>query len=100
MNKLLPGMIGLIALGVAAPAAAADLQASPYYTKAPVLTPAMYDWSGFYVGLNGGGGSVNNCLSATNNVGVPIVPAAPEGCNNATGGTVGGQVGYRWQMSS
>ncbi len=43
-------------LGIAAPASAADLPA-PAYTKAPPsMIAAVYDWSGFYLGLNGGCG--------------------------------------------
>ena len=54
MKKFLLGTVGLIALGMAsAPASAADLAAGPY-TKAPPMVQAMYDWSGFYVGINGG----------------------------------------------
>lgn len=29
-----------------------------------------------------------------------LVPPGVEGCHDATGGTVGGQIGYRWQASS
>ena len=76
-----------VALGAAAPAVAADLAARPY-TKAPPMIAAAYDWSGFYIGINGGGGSSHNCWTFA---------GASEGCHDATGGTVGGQVGYRWQ---
>ena len=48
MKRFLLGAIALVAMSVAAPAA--DL---PAYTKAPVMMPALYDWSGFYLGLNG-----------------------------------------------
>ena len=53
MKRFLLGAIALVAMSVAAPAA--DL---PVYTKTPVLMPALYDWSGFYLGLNGGWGEV------------------------------------------
>jgi outer membrane immunogenic protein len=80
-------------------ASAADM--APRYTKAPPIAPVMlYDWSGFYIGLNGGGGSSSKCWDVTNNLGVPFVPPLFEGCHNATGGTVGGQVGYRWQSQA
>jgi outer membrane immunogenic protein len=78
----------LIALGAAAPAVAADLAARPY-TKAPAMVAAIYDWSGFYIGINGGGASAHTTWD--------VVGGASEGSHNATGGTVGGQVGYRWQ---
>ena len=38
-------------------AAAADLPpaSAPYY-KAPMYAPPYYNWTGFYLGVNGGGG--------------------------------------------
>jgi len=79
----------MLALGAAAPAVAADLAARPY-TKAPPLVQAAYDWSGFYIGINGGGGTSHNSWD--------LVGGASEGSHDATGGTVGGQIGYRWQQ--
>ena len=99
MKKILLGAAGLVAaLSIAAPASAADLPAR-VYTKAPAMIAAIYDWSGLYIGINGGGGSARDCWSNTNNGGV-VVPATSEGCNNATGGMVGGQMGYRWQSGT
>ena len=60
MKKLLLVTASLVALGAAAPAMAADLAARPY-TKAPPMVQAAYNWSGFYVGLNGGGGTSHKC---------------------------------------
>ncbi len=96
MKKFLLGTVGLIALGMAsAPASAADLAARPVYTKAPPpMVAAVYDWSGFYIGANGGWGTSHNCWDATTAAGAFI---AAEGCHNSDGGTVGGQIGYRWQ---
>jgi outer membrane immunogenic protein len=93
MNKLLIGAIGALAIGLsAAPAAAADL-AARHYTKAPPpMVAAIYDWSGMYIGANGGWGSSRNCWD--------WVGVGSEGCHDATGGTVGGQIGYRWQSSA
>src|SRR3954463_4406728 len=100
MKRILLGAVALIALGMAAPASAADLAARPYATKAPVpMIAAIYDWSGFYIGLNGGGGWSHKCWDVIND-GSGIIAARPEGCHEATGGTVGGQIGYRWQASS
>ena len=83
-----------LVLGTAA-ASAADL--SPRYYKAPPpMVAAMYDWSGFCAGVNGGWGTSHNCWTRTATLGVGIARAA-EGCHDSSGGTVGGQLGYRWQ---
>ena len=88
-----------MALGAAGSAAAADLPARTY-TKAPAVFAAAYDWSGFYVGINGGGGFSHKCWDLTNNGAAAVVPSAPEGCHDASGATVGGQIGYRWQSAA
>src|SRR5882762_8125131 len=83
MKKFLLATVGLVALGVAAPASAADLAARPY-TKAPPMVAAIYDWSGFYIAANGGWVWSRNCWNG------PIDGAGflfgGEGCNDATGG--------------
>jgi len=89
MKKLMLVTASLFALGAAAPAVAADLAARPY-TKAPPMVQAAYDWSGFYIGINGGGATSHNSWD--------LVGGAPEGSHDSTGGTVGGQIGYRWQQ--
>jgi outer membrane immunogenic protein len=94
MKKFLLGIVALVAF--AAPAAAADLAARPY-TKAPPMIAAIYDWSGFYIGANGGWGSSRKCWDSVTAAGAFVFA---EGCHDATGGTAGGQVGYRWQSSA
>jgi outer membrane immunogenic protein len=92
------GALGVV--GMATSASAADLAARPY-TKAPSpVVAAAYDWSGFYIGLNGGGGWSRKCWDITQDFGILLNPARAEGCHEATGGTVGGQVGYRWQSAA
>ena len=95
MKKILSA-VALLTLGLAVPAAAADLPARTY-TKAPPIVAPVYNWGGFYIGVNGGGASSHKCWDFTDPAGVFIVS---EGCHDATGGLVGGQVGYRWQMSN
>ncbi|MGH6681829.1 MAG: outer membrane protein [Bradyrhizobium sp.] len=98
MKKILVGVIGLVALGAAtAPASAADLGMRHMYTKAPMAAPVYYDWSGFYVGINGGGGSAHKSWDLVPGGGAALVS---DGSHDATGGTLGGQIGYRWQMSN
>jgi outer membrane immunogenic protein len=96
MRKFLLGAVALLALGMTVPASAADLAPRPYTKAAPVMMPAIYDWSGFYIGLNGGWGSSRNCWDATA-LGVFL---GAEGCHNSTGGVAGGQMGYRWQTGA
>src|SRR5438477_11514975 len=94
MKKLLLGIAGVIAL--AAPASAADLAARPY-AKAPAMIAAVYDWSGFYIGVNGGWGSSRKCWDFVTPVTGTLVT---DGCHDASGGTIGGQIGYRWQSAN
>lgn len=95
MKKFLLGTVGLLALGIAAPASAADLAARPY-TKAPPMIAAIYDWSGFYIGANGGGGWSRNNWDIVG-IGGGLLP---EGSHDGSGAVAGGQIGYRWQASS
>jgi len=95
MKKFLLGTVALIAF--AAPAAAADLAARPYTKAPPAPIALVYDWSGFYIGANGGWGSSRKCWDFVTPAGAFL---ANEGCHDATGGTAGGQIGYRWQASS
>src|SRR3979409_2573299 len=95
MKKFLLATVGLVALGMAAPASAADLAARPY-TKAPPPVCAVFsDWGGFSTGPTGGWGSSHKCSDITNFPGATVVPTFREGCHDATGGVVGGQIGYR-----
>src|SRR5580704_1991114 len=93
MKTFFLGAVGLVALGFASPAPAADLAA-----KAPgPMMAAIYDWSGFYIGANGGWGSSRKCWDAGTFGAFSI---GDEGCHDATGGVAGGQIGYRWQSSA
>jgi outer membrane immunogenic protein len=96
-------LAGIAALAVsAAGASAADLAARPYTKAPPPVVAAAYDWSGFYAGLNGGGAWSRKCWDANPfviDLGFipPFTVSGSEGCHTASGGTVGGQIGYRWQ---
>jgi outer membrane immunogenic protein len=87
MKKLLLITTALIALGSAAQAA--DLAARPYTKAPPMVAATIYDWSGFYIGVNGGGGWSHNSWD--------LVGGPSHGSHDASGGTAGGQIGYRWQ---
>lgn len=99
MKKFLLGTVGLVALGMASPASAADLAARPY-AKAPPMIAAVYDWSGFYIGANGGGGWSHKCWDFSGQANARLAVNQPEGCHDASGGVAGGQIGYRWQAAS
>src|ERR1700731_732307 len=67
MKRILFTTVSLGVLGLVSPALGADL---PAYTKAPALATPLYDWSGFYVGVFGGGGFGNhNLTNALGNAG-------------------------------
>src|SRR5258707_6204519 len=89
MKKFLLGTIGLVALGMAAPASAADLRPRP--AAPPPYVAPIYDWSGFYIGGNGGWGQTRNCVD---------FGTFPDGCRERSGGLAGGQLGYRWQAGT
>ncbi|QOG18917.1 MULTISPECIES: outer membrane protein [Bradyrhizobium] len=96
MNWKIASALGALSLAAfATEAGAADLAARPY-TKAPPMIAAIYDWSGFYIGANGGYGTSRKCWDQT----VGFAPGVSEGCHDATGAVAGGQVGYRWQSST
>src|SRR6476661_9188422 len=94
MKKFLLGTIGLVALGMAAPASAADLRPRPAPPPPPYVAP-IYNWSGFYIGANGGWGQSRNCWDFVGVAGVVFA----DGCRERSGGLVGGQIGYRWQAN-
>jgi len=105
MKKILAGIVALAALTMAGSAVAADM-ATPVY-KAPPPLP-VWDWTGFYVGIQGGGGWGRTEQSVT---GVTICPGAgacggllplvPAGTLQSSYGTdgwhAGGVVGFNWQ---
>jgi outer membrane immunogenic protein len=78
----------LAMVGVVATASGADLARRPPPpppTKAPVVVPA-YNWTGFYMGINGGYGFGRSTWDG--------LPASFD----VNGGMVGGQLGYNWQF--
>src|SRR5450755_2300580 len=95
MKKFLLSAVGLVALGMAAPASAADLAARPYTKAPPPMIAPIYDWTGFYIGANGGWGQSHSCVDFLNAGGVAVA----QGCGDRSGGLFGGQLGYRWQAN-
>ena len=86
---VLAGMGALAAMSMLGAANAADLgrrHAMP--TKAPAYVAPYYNWTGFYAGINGGGGFGSSEWTS------------PAGTAKAdtSGGLVGGTLGYNYQM--
>src|SRR6478609_177700 len=93
MKKVLLATIGSVALmGMAVPAFAADMAVKARPT--PAVVP-IYDWTGFYIGANGGWGRSHNCWDFVTLAG----PVFSDGCRDRSGGVLGGQIGYRWQSN-
>jgi outer membrane immunogenic protein len=88
MKRILFTTASLGVLGLMSSALAADLPLK----AGPVVTP-MYDWSGFYVGVFGGGGMGNHNY----NNGTPTNFANYLINYDSTGGIAGGEVGYNAQ---
>jgi len=84
MKRVCLAFIGLATLAGAA--AAADLPRpapQPYYPPAAAYAP-VYNWTGFYIGLNGGGGFGGSKWDSTNSF-------------NVDGGLIGSTIGYNYQ---
>ena len=86
MKTLLLATAGVLALGITS-AAAADVARREMPAKAPAYNAPLYNWTGFYVGINGGGGFGRSSFSS------PLT----SGSFDISGGMVGGTIGYNWQ---
>jgi outer membrane immunogenic protein len=86
---LLASAVAMLASAVAANAADLQRQAPPLVmpTKAPPYVSPVFDWSGFYIGANGGGGWGTARTDLT-------------GRFNTSGGVAGGTAGYNAQFGS
>jgi outer membrane immunogenic protein len=90
MKKLLAAAAGVVALGITGSALAADL---PLPVKAPP-PPPWYDWTGFYIGANGGY-SWGRSSERFTGPGFATFTST----FNANNGLGGGQIGYNWQFN-
>lgn len=93
MKKML--ITAAIVAGAATTAQAADLARKAPVYKAPVMQ--VYDWTGFYIGVNAGGSVGRNRTSTAGSVlGTPFLG---ERAHLSPAGAVGGgQIGYNWQF--
>jgi outer membrane immunogenic protein len=95
MNRLAIITTASLVAALAAPVRAADLPPAPAY-KAPMMAPMpVYNWTGFYIGANVGGGFADNPTTTTVN-GIRI-PTTTGKLNGVIGG---GQIGYNWQFTN
>jgi outer membrane immunogenic protein len=85
MKRSVVAGLGFLALA-AMPASAADLPRGAVPYKSPAYV-AQYNWTGFYLGINGGG-----AWGDSNWNGFAI-------SNSPSGGMIGGTAGYNWQGS-
>ena len=78
MNSFAIVGAGLLSIaGFVGAASGADLPARTY-TKVPAIVAPVYDWNGFYLGLNGGGASSRECYTITTNNGIALSPTDTE----------------------
>ena len=98
MKKRWMGIVGLAALGAAAPASAADMAVK---APPPAPLPVIYNWSGFYIGGNLGGAWSSGWSSTSNPVPSEVfVGFPPMALSNTASGVIGGgQIGYNWQFN-
>jgi outer membrane immunogenic protein len=87
MKKYLLGAISALSLA-AGPALAADM---PIYKAAPA---PVYNWSGFYIGINGGGGMYSADVLD------PDCYSCADTKFQKAFGTFGGQAGWNWQWNA
>ena len=95
MNRLAVITTAFLVTALAVPVRAADLPPAPAY-KAPMMAPIpIYNWTGFYIGANVGGGFADVPITVTR-MGTPALTATAK-MNGVIGG---GQIGYNWQYTN
>jgi outer membrane immunogenic protein len=92
MKKILASVA--VVLGTVGGAQAADMAVKAPYLKAPVAM--VYDWTGFYIGVNAGVGIGRDYTRLA----VPAGLSFEASYLNPQGGLGGGQVGYNYQTAS
>src|ERR1700674_4187133 len=97
MKRFLLASVAVAA--VAAPAFAADLPTAPYPMKGPAYV-AAYNWTGFYLGVNLGGGWARNTFGETFFTAANPNFGANVGTSTISGVIGGGQIGYNWQTGN
>jgi outer membrane immunogenic protein len=90
MKRILLAGATLLALATAQPALAAD---APVYKGPAPVAVALFNWTGLYIGIEGGGGWANTQWTR---------PSTAQSTGNFTGsgGLIGGTLGYNWQAGT
>jgi outer membrane immunogenic protein len=86
-------LVAAALIGTAASAQAADLARKAPILKAPPMV--VYDWTGFYIGVNGGISVARDRTSL-----LTPIPSGEQSVLSPFGGIGGGQIGYNWQLTS
>jgi outer membrane immunogenic protein len=76
---------------------AADMEPQPPYFKAPPA-PILYNWTGFYIGVNGGGGSLSQSFGGTQVT--PFGSTSFGGSDGLGGALAGGHIGFNYQFAN
>jgi outer membrane immunogenic protein len=92
MRKTL--LVSVCLLALAAPAVAADLAVAPAGMPTKAVMAAAYSWTGFYIGVHGGGGW--NKFTGSD----PTTPGDPASSVNGSGAVAGGQIGGNYQIGN
>jgi outer membrane immunogenic protein len=84
------------AMAAISAASAADL--APRYTKAPVMVDPIYNWTGFYIGVNAGySWGRSNTDASFFNANTNVLVGTGSSSFDMNGWVAGGQLGYNWQ---
>lgn len=98
VKKLATAVAAITAFGFVDSACAADI---PTKARAYVPTPTAYNWTGFYIGGQAGGGwfsdQVTNGPNAADGT-INFPPGFVHNKVNGSGGLAGGYAGYNYQI--
>ena len=104
MKSLWLGSAALVAIIAASSAGAADLS-QPVYKAPPSVVPPVYNWTGFYLGVNAGGAWGTSDITGTlSSLPAPANDTAYEAAESPNlrpdGFTGGAQAGFNWQSGN
>lgn len=101
-NHWLATVSSLAILGAIGSASAADLPTRVPVKAAPVVAPAPFNWTGFYIGIHGGGAWLDHkqtiAVVGGGGLGICGIAPGPADCTvDKFGGAFGGLAGYNFQ---